>query len=116
MKKIKIALPWQILIALVLGVVFGVFCHEYVKYISWAGDMFLRLLKMIVIPIVFSSMVVGVASIGKTGGLGRIAGKTFGFYVTTTVVATLIGLVFVNILKPGVGSSLVSQGLFANNR
>lgn len=109
MKRIKIALPWQILIALVLGVVFGVFCHEYVKYISWAGDMFLRLLKMIVIPIVFSSMVVGVASIGKTGGLGRIAGKTFAYYVTTTVVATLIGLVFVNILKPGVGSSLVSQ-------
>ena len=106
---IKIALPWQILIALVLVVVFVIFCHEYVKYISWAGDMFLRLLKMIVIPIVFSSMVVGVASIGKTGGLGRIAGKTFGFYVSTTVVATLIGLLFVNILKPGVGSSLVSQ-------
>ena len=99
----------QILIALVLGVIFGIFGHEYVKYISWAGDMFLRLLKMIVIPIVFSSMVVGVASIGKTGGLGRIAGKTFAYYVTTTVVATLIGLLFVNILKPGVGSSLVSQ-------
>ncbi len=107
--KIKIALPWQILIALVLGVVFGIFGHEYVKYISWAGDMFLRLLKMIVIPIVFSSMVVGVASIGKTGGLGRIAGKTFAFYVSTTVIATFIGLIFVNILEPGVGSSLISH-------
>lgn len=108
--KIKIALPWQILIALVLGVLFGIFGHDYVKYISWAGDIFLRLLKMIVIPIVFSSMVVGVAGIGNTGGLGRIAGKTFSFYVITTLIATFIGLFFVNILKPGVGSSLVSQG------
>ena len=56
--KIKIALPVQILIALVLGVLFGIFAHEYVKYVSWAGEMFLRFLKMIVIPIVFSSMVV----------------------------------------------------------
>lgn len=107
--KIKIALPVQILIAMLLGVAFGVFCHSYVGYISWIGDIFLRLLKMIVIPIVFSSMIVGVASIGNQGGLGRIAGKTFAFYVSTTIVATIIGLLFVNILKPGVGSSLVSQ-------
>ena len=107
--KIKIALPVQILIALVLGVLFGIFAHEYVKYVSWAGDIFLRFLKMIVIPIVFSSMVVGVASLGNQGGLGRIAGKTFGFYVSTTVIATVIGLVLVNLLQPGVGSSLVSQ-------
>ena len=59
--KIKIALPWQILIALVLGVIFGIFGHEYVKYVSWAGDMFLRLLKMIVIPIVFSLMMLRLA-------------------------------------------------------
>ncbi len=109
MKKIKIALPVQILIALVLGVAFGVFFHEYVKYISWAGEMFLRFLKMIVVPIVFCSMVTGVASLGNQGGLGRIAGKTFGFYVSTTLVATVIGLVLVNVLQPGVGSSLVSD-------
>ena len=112
--KIKIALPVQILIALVLGVLFGIFAHEYVKYVSWAGEMFLRFLKMIVIPIVFSSMVVGVASLGNQGGLGRIAGKTFAFYVSTTVVATMIGLVLVNILQPGVGSSLVSQASAAS--
>jgi Na+/H+-dicarboxylate symporter len=64
---------------------------------------------MIVIPIVFSSMVVGVASLGNQGGLGRIAGKTFAFYVSTTVIATFVGLILVNILEPGVGSTLVSQ-------
>ena len=114
MKKIKIALPVQILIALVLGVAFGVFFHEYVKYISWAGEMFLRFLKMIVVPIVFCSMVTGVASLGNQGGLGRIAGKTFGFYICTTVVATAIGLVLVNVLQPGVGSSLVSDAAAAS--
>ena len=51
--KLKISLPVQILIALVVGVLFGVFAHEYVKYVSWAGEMFLRFLKMIVVPIVF---------------------------------------------------------------
>lgn len=107
--KIKIALPLQIIIAMVLGVLYGVFCHDYIQYVSWAGEIFLRFLKMIVIPIVFSSMVVGVASLGNQGGLGRIAGKTFAFYVSTTVIATFIGLILVNILEPGVGSTLVSQ-------
>lgn len=115
MKKIKIALPLQILIALVLGVVFGIFGHEYVKYISWAGDIFLRFLKMIVIPIVFSSMVVGVAGMGNSGGLGRIAGKTFSFYIITTLIAAFVGMLFVNILEPGVGSTLVSQAESAAN-
>lgn len=115
MKKIKIALPLQILIALVLGVVFGIFGHEYVKYISWAGDIFLRFLKMIVIPIVFSSMVVGVAGMGNSGGLGRIAGKTFSFYIITTLIAAFVGMLFVNILEPGIGSTLVSQAESAAN-
>ena len=112
--KIKISLPVQILIALVVGVLFGVFAHDYVQYVSWAGEMFLRFLKMIVVPIVFCSMVTGVASLGNQGGLGRIAGKTFGFYVCTTVIATIIGLVLVNVLQPGAGSSLVSDGAAAS--
>ena len=115
MKKIKISLPIQILIALALGVIFGIFFHEYVKYISWAGDIFIRLLKMIVVPIVVSSMIVGVASIGKTGGLGRIATKTLTFYVVTTLVATFVGLALVNAIEPGVGSSLVNQASCAEH-
>lgn len=115
MKKIEISLPIQILIALALGVIFGIFFHEYVKYISWAGDIFIRLLKMIVVPIVVSSMIVGVASIGKTGGLGRIATKTLTFYVVTTLVATFVGLALVNTIEPGVGSSLVNQASSAEH-
>lgn len=109
MKKIKISLPVQILIAMVIGVLYGIFLTDYTSYISWAGDIFLRLLKMIVVPIVFSSMIVGVAGIGNTGGLGRIAGKTFTFYIVTTLVATFIGLVLVNTIQPGVGSTMLNN-------
>lgn len=109
MKKFKLALPWQILIAIVLGVIFGIFGYKYVPYIAWMGDLFLRLLKMIVIPIVFSSLIVGVASIGKSADLGRIAGKTFLFYGTTTIVAILIGMILVNLFKPGVGIDIATS-------
>lgn len=102
----KIALPWQILIGILLGVVFGIFLYDYVNYISWMGDLFLRALKMIIIPLVFSSLVVGVASMGKSADLGRIAGKTLGFYFATTAIAIVIGIVLVNVFKPGVGASI----------
>ena len=126
MKKIKISLPIQILIALALGVIFGIFFHEYVKYISWAGDIFIRLLKMIVVPIVVSSMIVGVASIGKTGGLGRIATKTLTFYVVTTLVATFVsaehlagaervplGQQLINIVPENIFQDLVENDMLA---
>ena len=106
MKRVKLALHWQILIAILLGIVFGILCFDYVKYIDWAGSMFLRALKMIIIPMVFTSLIMGVASIGKSSDLGRIAGKTFAFYILTTLVATAIGLLLVNLFKPGVGATI----------
>lgn len=106
MKKIKIALPWQILIGLVLGAAFGILLPKYAHYIDWAGQIFLRALKMIIIPLVFTSLVVGVASLNSSKDLGRLAGKTIGFYLVTTAIAIAIGLVLVNIIKPGVGANL----------
>ena len=106
MKKIKIALPWQILIGLLLGAVFGILLPQYAGYIDWAGQIFLRALKMIIIPLVFTSLVVGVASINSSKDLGRIAGKTLLYYLGTTAIAIAIGLVLVNIIKPGVGANL----------
>lgn len=106
MKKIKIALPWQILIGLLLGAVFGICLPKYAHYIDWAGQIFLRGLKMIIIPLVFTSLVIGVASIKSSGDLGRIAGKTILYYLVTTAIAITIGLVLVNLIKPGVGAHL----------
>ncbi|NCC46044.1 MAG: dicarboxylate/amino acid:cation symporter [Bacteroidia bacterium] len=102
----KIALHWQILIAIVLSVPFGIFFYEYAPSIKWIGDIFIRALKMIAIPIVFSSLVMGVSSLGGYKDLGRLAGKTFAFYVFTTALAATIGIIAVNILKPGIGADL----------
>lgn len=105
-KTFKLALPWQILIGITLGAIFGIFAHEYVPYTKWLGDLFLRGLKMVVIPLVFSALIMGVSSIGESKDLGRIAGKTFLYYIITTIMASTLGLFLVNIFKPGVGVDL----------
>ncbi len=102
----KIALHWQILIALVLAVLFGIYFRNYVGYISWMGEIFLRALKMIIIPLVISSIVSGVANIGSAESLGRLGLKTMMFYTITSLVAILTGLFLVNLFKPGVGADL----------
>ena len=102
----KLALPWQILIGIILGVLFGLFFFDYIKYIDWIGTLFLRSLKMIIIPLVFSSLVIGVASMERSADLGRIAGKTLLFYLFTTIVAAVLGITLVNIFKPGVGATV----------
>ncbi|MEN8193221.1 MAG: dicarboxylate/amino acid:cation symporter [Bacteroidota bacterium] len=104
MKKIK--LHWQILIALVLAVLYGIVFTEYVSYVSWLGDLFLRALKMIIVPLIFTSIVTGVANIGSAENLGRLGFKTLSYYLLTTTFAILTGLFFVNILQPGVGADL----------
>ena len=111
MKLKKLAIHWKILIAILLGALFGIFLSDYIKYIQWAGDMFLRALRMIIIPIIFTSLTMGVASIGSSADLGRIAGKTFAFYVSTTLIAATMGIFLVNIFKPGVG---IDVGLSEN--
>ena len=102
----KIALHWQILIAIALSIPFGIFFYDYAPSIKWIGDIFIRALKMIALPIVFSSLVMGVSSLGGYKDLGRLAGKTFAFYLFTTALAATIGIIAVNICKPGVGADL----------
>ena len=106
MKRITLALHWQILIGIGLGILFGILCTQYVPYIEWAGRMFLRALGMIVIPLIFSSLVMGMTTMGHSLDFGRIAGKTILFFVGTTAVAACLGLTLVNIIKPGVGADL----------
>jgi proton glutamate symport protein len=103
---LKIKLHWQILIAFILAVLFGYFVPEGVKYVSWIGDIFLRSLKMIIIPLVFSSIISGVTSMGDGKNLGRLGVKTMFYYLGTSTLAILTGLVVVNLVKPGVGVDL----------
>ncbi|MEE4197397.1 MAG: dicarboxylate/amino acid:cation symporter [Bacteroidales bacterium] len=104
----KLALHWQILIAFIFAILFGIFLKGYVNYVSWMGDIFLRMLKMIVIPLVLSSIISGIVNIGSDGNFGRLGLKTIAYYLTTSTLAILIGLLMVNLIQPGVGMDISS--------
>jgi len=102
----KLQLHWQILIALIIAILWGLFLTDYVYLVDWMGVLFLRSLKMIIIPLVFTSIITGVANIGEAENLGRLGLKTFSYYIVTSVLAILTGLFFVNLFQPGVGADL----------
>lgn len=105
----KIALHWQIFIGLILGVVYGLVFGSTVNYISWLGDLFIQALKMIIVPLILTSIVSGVANIGSGNNFGRLFTKTFSYYLLTSTLAIAVGLVFVNIIQPGVGADINLQ-------
>lgn len=102
----KIALHWQILIALILAVLYGIYFSEHIYLVEWMGEVFLRALKMIIIPLVLSSIISGVTNIGNAESLGRLGFKTITYYLSTSTLAIITGLILVNIFKPGVGADL----------
>ena len=108
----KLKLHWQILIGLVLGIVVGLISRPlgfqtYVtEYIAILGTIFLRGLRMIIVPLIFSSIVSGVTSISSAESFGRLSLKTIIYYVSTSLMAILVGLSLVNIIKPGIKPGL----------
>ena len=100
-------LHWQIIIGLVLGLIFGIVAAAQgwqaftSDWIAPFGEIFLRLLQLIAVPLVLASLITGVASLSDLQKLSRIGGKTIGIYLFTTLVALIIGLVLVNVLQPG---------------
>ncbi len=129
MKKLAIFIIVGILLGLVVGLVLSGSTDESGGLSSGAsavlgmirpfGDLFIRLLKMIIVPLIVSSIIMGVVSVGHLTRLSRIGTVTLGYYVMTTVFAIVLGLVMVNIIEPGKGVSLsdpeVSQQLTAGN-
>ncbi|WLI49416.1 cation:dicarboxylate symporter family transporter [Pseudomonas sp. FP833] len=112
----RIALVWQIMIGLLAGIAIGALLHRFPESRPWlvdnvlqpAGDIFIKLMKMIVVPIVFSCMVVGIAGHGDGKSLGRIGVKSLSYFFCITTLAIIIGLVMGNLLKPGAGTELSS--------
>ena len=102
----KLALYWQILIAFALSVLYGLFFSEHVHLVAWMGDIFIKALKMIIIPLIFTSIISGIANVGSGDNLGRLGFKTIAYYLSTSTAALFTGLVIVNIFKPGVGADL----------
>jgi len=101
-------LHWQVLIALVAGVVFGWAAPAAAESIGFLGDIFLRLLKMIIIPLIFTSLVSGIASLGSARSVGRVGIRTMIYYTVSTTLAITVGLTLVNVIKPG--AELVLSG------
>jgi Na+/H+-dicarboxylate symporter len=102
----KLALYWQILIAFALSVLYGLFFSEHVHLVAWMGDIFIKALKMIIIPLIFTSIISGIANVGSGDNLGRLGFKTIAYYLSSSTAALFTGLVIVNIFKPGVGADL----------
>lgn len=113
--KLTFNLTFQILIAMVLGAILGVFIHnnwseesakEFSTYIKILATIFIRLVQMIISPLVFTTLVVGIAKLGDIKSVGRIGGKAMGWFFTASFISLLIGLFWVNVLQPGVGLHL----------
>ena len=105
-KWFQIALWKRILGALVAGVVVGMLWGPGAESILWVGDLFIRLIRMVVVPLVFVTLVSGVVSMGDPAKLGSLGVKTLAIYMTTTLAAISIGLLLAALLQPGVGVDL----------
>jgi len=101
-----IALWKRILLALVLGVIAGMIWGPGAASISWLGDLFVRLIRMVVVPLVFVTLVSGVVAMGDPAKLGSLGTKTLAIYMVTTLAAIVIGLILAAALQPGVGVDL----------
>lgn len=123
----KLALHWQIFIAITLAMIAGyavktmtvddvapsILGVSPVAVFGYIGDIFLNALKMIIVPLITSSIIVGVAGIGSSGNLGKLGGKTLLFYASTTLAAILVGLLLVNIVAPGIVDGEPAKDLLA---
>lgn len=109
-KLLVLKLHWQILIALVLAVIAGqlsgvegaVFGIRFLDICTFLGTIFMNALKMLIVPLVFSSIITGISGLGDSGAMGRLGGKTLLYYLTTSLLAIIVGLTLVNIVSPGI--------------
>ncbi|MBJ6802573.1 dicarboxylate/amino acid:cation symporter [Geomonas propionica] len=114
MKKNKLTL--YILVAMILGIVVGYFCNlnapdakaakVIAGYFDIISSVFLRLIKMIIAPLVFGTIVSGIAGNGDSKAIGRIGIRAMGWFLCASVISLVLGMVFVNLFQPGVGTSL----------
>ncbi|MFP4003782.1 MAG: dicarboxylate/amino acid:cation symporter [Alphaproteobacteria bacterium] len=102
----KLKLWARVLIALALGIGFGLLWQEGAIALEPIGDIFINLIKMLIVPLILTTLVAGVASMGHPATMGRLGLKAFGLYLVTTAFAIMIGLSFGVLFEPGVGLSI----------
>jgi len=114
-----LGLPAQMGIGMILGVIVGVAAPHVGLSASWLkplGDIFITLVRMVVVPLVFTTLIAGAASVYDVKKLGRVATKTLLYYIGTTAVAVTIGLILANLLSPGEGLTISTEGLQAKSK
>src|SRR5699024_2271074 len=114
-KKFKFPLAYQILVGLILGIIVGAIFYgnpAVEEYLQPLGTIFINMIKMIVVPIIVSTLIVGVAGTGDIKQLGKLGGKTMIYFQIVSMIAIVAGLLAANIFKPGVGvdMSALSKG------
>lgn len=110
-KKFKFTLAYQILVGLVLGIIVGAVFYGnpgVEKYLQPIGTVFLNMIKMIVVPIIISTLVIGVAGTGDLKKLGKLGGKSLIYFEVVTTIAIIVGLLAANIFQPGDGIDMTS--------
>lgn len=114
-KESKFGLPAQMLLGLVLGVVVGaVVSSDFAStYLQPLGQLFIRLIRMVVVPLVFATLVAGAAGISDISKLGRVAIKTVVVFAVTTAISVAFGLIVAGVVDPGLGLTLSTEGLKA---
>ena len=111
--KKSLSLAWQMMVGLVLGIIVGAMVDSSFAqtYLQPLGTLFIRLIRMVVVPLVLATIIAGAAGISDTAKLGRVAVKVLLVYAITTAIAVAIGLVFANFIQPGIGLNLSTEGL-----
>jgi aerobic C4-dicarboxylate transport protein len=91
----------QVLVAILLGTVIGHFWPETGEQLQWLSDIFIKLVKMIIAPVIFLTVVTGIAGMRQLGDLGRVAAKAFAYFLTFSTIALIVGLIVANLWRPG---------------
>ena len=114
-------LHWQVLIAMLIGCILGVALKSFdslininplYQVITLFGTIFVRLLKMVMIPLIFTSIILGVSSIGSGKKVTRIGIKTLVYYLCTSLLAIITGLLLSNVINPGIGANIIANTNF----
>lgn len=96
----------KIIVGLVLGIIAGLLLGDKAEYLKPIGDIFIRCLRVIVVPLILSTLITGVVSTGDVRKMGALGFRTIGYFMMTTTIAVIIGLVIANVIEPGTGLSL----------
>jgi aerobic C4-dicarboxylate transport protein len=105
------ALYFQVIVAIVLGGLLGYFYPAWGESMKWLGDLFIKLVKMIVAPVIFLTVASGIAGLKEMGAVGRVAGKAFAYFLFFSTLALIVGLIVGNLIQPGAGMHIAAETL-----